>query len=411
MIAQNNEKYKTDETAKKSADNTENNPRYQRWANAMSGIILTIFGIICAALFAISLSYWHKGGLENIRTGFYWLIPASVTFVLVILSTYWHFAVKPARDAKQSPEPPPQSEADIIPSAIKLIKLEPQTNIAIEVEFHNRGDEGAHIQGISKVFTTKEDSFSDEVKDAVVVEPFEIPARTRRKMIFISAEKPNKRNITAIQKDKLSVLLWGKLVYGSNGKTLKLCSAYIAKLDGFYECRKTPISTPSVSQTDKTLQDIKNLLETKKDRPEISIDLTKIFPAMIPPRVAIQFRNAGTLAAHNVRVEHWMYYRPAIEADEQIPSPPDKTDLQDTMPVMRSGAIHSPSLILENFPLERWASIRGGLVQLFVLLKLRYTDESGNFYGLDRCWRYDPTLSHLMIANNRIWPKGFDPNT
>src|SRR5436305_13519481 len=57
----------------------------------MSGFVLTIMSLICAALVAIAFGYWFKGGYENAKIGFYWLVAACVVFGIVVLSAYWYY--------------------------------------------------------------------------------------------------------------------------------------------------------------------------------------------------------------------------------------------------------------------------------------------------------------------------------
>lgn len=62
----------------------------------MSAWVFGISSLICGLLFCVVFGFWFSKGLENVRVGFYWLIPASVFLVIAILSGYWHNVVKPA---------------------------------------------------------------------------------------------------------------------------------------------------------------------------------------------------------------------------------------------------------------------------------------------------------------------------
>jgi len=79
---------------------------------------------------------------------------------------------------------------------------------------------------------------------------------------------------------------------------------------------------------------------------------------------------------------------------------------------MQPDAIFSPHLSLAEFPPTLWEEILAGSYELFLLLKLTYTDETGRFaFHLDTCHRYCTSFSHMMLAPNDIWPQGFDTGT
>jgi hypothetical protein len=65
----------------------------------VSGWIFGVSTLICGLLFCVVFGYWFSKGYENIRTGFFWLIPASCVLVIAILSGYWHNVVKPVAKA------------------------------------------------------------------------------------------------------------------------------------------------------------------------------------------------------------------------------------------------------------------------------------------------------------------------
>jgi hypothetical protein len=67
----------------------------------MSGWIFGISSLLCALCFCVVIGFWFSRGFENIRMGFYWLIPTCIFLSAAVLSGYWYYVVKPARGASE----------------------------------------------------------------------------------------------------------------------------------------------------------------------------------------------------------------------------------------------------------------------------------------------------------------------
>src|SRR5258705_8451769 len=65
--AENSHNKKTNDRAKQETQQNANSYGSSWETRLMSGFILTIMGIICGGLIAIAITYWSKGGYQNLK--------------------------------------------------------------------------------------------------------------------------------------------------------------------------------------------------------------------------------------------------------------------------------------------------------------------------------------------------------
>ncbi|MGH9946384.1 MAG: hypothetical protein ACRD6X_04220 [Pyrinomonadaceae bacterium] len=106
----NNEKKKTKKHPEQHANLAKNKLCLLR-GKQMSTFLLTILGIAVAIFWGIAINHYTAGDYENLRRGFWWLIPALISTSAIMLLAYWSYIVEPAReglrqsDSEKNPTP------------------------------------------------------------------------------------------------------------------------------------------------------------------------------------------------------------------------------------------------------------------------------------------------------------------